>query len=269
MTIQTGEVGSAGDEQAAAGLAERSRRAANRTRVASAGVASAGADWSGRSDWPPFPQSPFASPSGEVTLALIGGQRLLRDATASLLAREDGLRVLGSFESVDHCLAAGMEEPPALLLLDCDEYGPACWQSAAGKLSAPYPQCRIVLLCEEMREEVIRCAMQQRVSGVILKSYTTTQITEAIAYIATGRTVMPAGWQRVFARAGKPLELSPRQRQILGLIAQGRGNEEIAAWLGLSPNTVKFHVRELYSRLGVRNRVEATNQHAQMTRGGG
>jgi DNA-binding NarL/FixJ family response regulator len=63
----------------------------------------------------------------------------------------------------------------------------------------------------------------------------------------------------------RPLALSPRQRQILSLIAQGRGDVEIAAELELSTNTVKFHVRELYMRLGVRNRVEAANEHAKMS----
>ena len=62
--------------------------------------------------------------------------------------------------------------------------------------------------------------------------------------------------------------LSPRHRQILALIAQGRCTEEIALDLELSPNTIKFHIRALYSRLGVCNRVEAANQHAQMTSGG-
>jgi len=58
---------------------------------------------------------------------------------------------------------------------------------------------------------------------------------------------MPAGWQRAVAQSGlKALEPSPRQRQILTLIAQGRRNREIAVELGLSPNTVKFHIRELY-----------------------
>jgi LuxR family maltose regulon positive regulatory protein len=51
------------------------------------------------------------------------------------------------------------------------------------------------------------------------------------------------------------------------LIAQGRSNDEIAYELDLSPNTIKFHIRELYARLGIHNRVEATNRHAQMTRG--
>ncbi len=216
-----------------------------------------------------FLPDPFAPP-GEVTLALVGGQRLLRDATASLLASEDDLTVLGTFESVDLLLEAEMWCQPDLLLLDCDEAAPACWRRAIGMLgSSSYHECRIAMLCGEVNEEVIRCAIEQRVSGVILKSYSTQEIREALVYIATGRTIMPAGWQRAFARpAAKPLGLSPRHRQILALIAQGHGNEEIAGELQLSPNTVKFHIRVLYSRLGVRNRVEAANRHVQMTRGG-
>jgi DNA-binding NarL/FixJ family response regulator len=220
---------------------------------------------------PPALESLFARPRGEVTLTLIGGQRLLREATANLLAREDGVRLLTTFESVADYRDACLELPPSVVLLDCDEHDHARWQSDISELcSPPYADGSIVVLCSEIREDLIRCAIEHGVSGVILKSYTTKQTRDAIAYIATGRTVMPAGWQRVLAGAAyKPLGLSPRQRQILALVAQGRGNEEIAAELELSPNTVKFHIRALYSRLGVRNRVEAANQYAQMNRGGG
>jgi DNA-binding NarL/FixJ family response regulator len=136
-------------------------------------------------DWPLSPQAPWGSPSSkeEVTIALIGGQRLLRDATASLLASEDGLRTLGTFESVGHFLEAGPQEVPAVLLLDCDEDDPACWQQTIGRLSSAYVQCGVVMLCREMREEAIRCALEQHVNGVILKSYPTKQIRESIVYI--------------------------------------------------------------------------------------
>jgi two-component system nitrate/nitrite response regulator NarP len=106
------------------------------------------------------------------------------------------------------------------------------------------------------------------VGGVILKSYSTNDIRAAISYMATGRTVMPGGWQRaVLAHAHERLGLSPRHRQILALIAEGRRNEEIATELGVSPNTVKFHIRVLYSRLGVRNRVEAAHRYTRMISG--
>jgi DNA-binding NarL/FixJ family response regulator len=218
---------------------------------------------------PPAFGSLVALPGGDLTLALIGGQRLLRDATASLLTHEDGLRVLRAFESVAHYRAARMETPPAILLLDCDESESADWHGTIGELCLLSPARSIVLLVAGLREQVIRCAIEHGVGGVILKSYTAKQIREAVAYIATGRTVMPAGWQRTLANAAcKPQGLSPRQREILALVAHGRGNDAIAAQLGVSSNTVKFHIRELYARLGVRNRVEAANHYAQMPRGG-
>jgi DNA-binding NarL/FixJ family response regulator len=218
------------------------------------------------SDWP-LSESSFDRPSPVVTLGLIGGQRLLRDATARLLAAQDGLDVLGTFESVAHFLAVDMEKPPAVLLLDCDESDPGGCQSAVGTLSA-HVSSGIVMLCREMREEVVRCAIEHRVSGVILKSFSAEDVRAAIQYMATGRTVMPAGWQRAVAvplwqRHGLD-GLSPRHRQILALIAQGRRNGEIASELELSANTVKCHIQALYLRLGIRNRVEAANQYAQI-----
>jgi DNA-binding NarL/FixJ family response regulator len=218
--------------------------------------------------WSPS-RSLFGRPSPTITLGLIGGQRLLREATASLLTAQDGLNVLGTFESVSQFLAASWESPPTVLMLDCDGDDPGSWEGAVGALSSPRAGPRIVMLCREVCEEVVRCAIAHKVSGVLLKSYTPEDVRAAIAYTATGRTVMPAGWQQAIARpcGGQP-GLSPRHRQILAMIAQGRRNEEIAVALALSPNTIKFHIRALYSRLGVRNRVEAANLHAQMTSGG-
>jgi two-component system response regulator DesR len=210
--------------------------------------------------------SPLARAGPAITLALIGGQRLLRDATASLLTAQDGLNVLGTFESAADFLTARWKRPPAVLLLDCD--GGSCG-SAIGALSEAQAGSKIVMLCGDLCEQVVRCAIEHRVSGVLLKSYSAEDIRAAIAYMTTGRTVMPSGWQQAVAsHSSRGLGLSPRHRQILALIAEGRRNEEIAEDLRLSPNTIKFHVRALYSRLGVRNRVEAANLHAQMTSGG-
>ncbi len=233
--------------------------------LAAASVASRPASWS---DWSPA-GSPLVPPSPTITLALIGGQRLLREATASLLTAQDGLNVLGTFESAHHFLAADGKSPPAVLLLDSDRGDLGDCRSAVGALSSARVKSRIVMLCGELCEEVVRCAIDHRVSGVLLKSYSPEDIRAAIRYTTTGRTVMPAGWQRVVApHPGARGGLSPRHRQILALIAQGRRNDEIARDLNLSSNTIKFHIRALYARMGVRNRVEAANQHAQMTSGG-
>jgi DNA-binding NarL/FixJ family response regulator len=212
--------------------------------------------------------SSFSGPSAlsgsVITLGLIGGQRLLRDATARLLADQSGFDVLGTFESVADFLAAGMEKPPAVVLLDCDVGAPGDCQRAVATLSV-HVKSGIAMLCRDMREEVVRCAIEYRVSGVILKSFSREDVMAAIQYMTTGRTIMPAGWQRAVAGApGKRPRLSPRHLQILALISQGRRNEEIASELQLSLNTIKFHIQALYVRLEVRNRVEAANQYAQI-----
>jgi len=208
-----------------------------------------------------------ANGSRAIELALIGGGRLMRGATASLLAAQEGFVVQGTFESAAHFLARDHERPPDVLLLDCD--GDAeDWRSAVSVLGHTHRGTKLVMLCQELCPEAIRYAMEYRASGVILKSYSTADIRQAIMYMASGRTIMPAGWQRAAASLRHdPLALSPRLRQILTLIAQGQSNEEIAAVLRLSPNTIKFHVRAIYARLGVRNRAEAALLYAQMTRG--
>jgi DNA-binding NarL/FixJ family response regulator len=218
-----------------------------------------------RKAWPPFDRaSAYSRPT--VTLVLVGGQRLLRDATASLLTAEDGLSVLGTFGSAADFLSTGRARRPSLILLDCDGDDPDGCRNAVEALSSALLAPRIVMLCQEISEEAMRCAIEYRVSGVILKSYSAKDIRVAIGYMATGRTIMPADWQRVLVLPQeRRLGLSPRHCQILSLIAQGRRNEEIAGELGISPNTIKFHIRAIYSRLEVRNRVEAAHRHAQMT----
>lgn len=162
-------------------------------------------------------------------------------------------------------MAAGLGNPPGVLLLDCDGGEPGRWRTDVRALGSAQLGSQIVMLCRELREEVVRSAIEHRLGGVILKSYSITEVQAAIAYIATGRSVLPAGWQGLIASpVRRSLGLSPRHRQILALIAEGRSNEEIAGQLELSPNTIKFHIRALYSRLGVRNRVEAANRHAQL-----
>jgi DNA-binding NarL/FixJ family response regulator len=215
-----------------------------------------------------FSDETFAFSSSTVALVLVGGQRLLRDATASLLTAQDGLTVLGTFETTADLLSAGSECRPSLVLLDCDGDDPDGCRGAVEALSSAHPSLRIVMLCQEVSEEVVRCAIEHRVSGVILKSYSMEDIRTAIGYMATGRTIMPADWQRVAAPPRQAqLGLSPRHCEILTLIAQGRRNEEIAGELGISPNTIKFHLRAIYSRLEVRNRAEAAHRYGQLTGG--
>ena len=95
------------------------------------------------------------------------------------------------------------------------------------------------------------------VSAVIPTSSHFDDVLRTIADVAEGRTSFPAS---VLAGLNAPREnhgFSRRQIEVLEQLAAGRSNQEIARDLYISPNTVKFHVRAIYDRMGVHNRVEA------------
>lgn len=122
------------------------------------------------------------------------------------------------------------------------------------------PELRIVVLLDKLTAELAHAAMLYEVDGVVLGSESPEAIVEALSQVAAGHAVFPAGWlgmlhraetQSVFAR------LSGRQLEVLELLATGLDNQRIAELLQISRNTVKFHVRVIYERLGVTNRVQA------------
>jgi DNA-binding NarL/FixJ family response regulator len=137
-------------------------------------------------------------------------------------------------------------------LLDVDDCRGEC-AATIDRLLAIGLLSKLVLLASETTDEIVLCASSRRVDGVVLKESSVAELYGAIAHIRTGHSVMPARWRAV----PDTVALTPRHVDVLELVAQGFSNEEIAAQLGLRPNTVKFHISEIFRRLGVRNRIEA------------
>ena len=101
-------------------------------------------------------------------------------------------------------------------------------------------------------------------SGLALKTESPQQTLTAILQVHAGQLVFPQAARRwIEGRAtGAPGELTPREREVWALVAAGLTNPKIAERLGLSDNTVKFHVQHLFSKLGVKNRTEAALKFA-------
>jgi DNA-binding NarL/FixJ family response regulator len=127
-------------------------------------------------------------------------------------------------------------------------------------IRAVAPNVRIVVLAEALDEMLSIAAREGELDGVVLTGTAGIELVAAIAQVVAGHAVFPAGWLRQVqeAAATNPLvQLSPRQREVLHLLSLGMDNDQIAERLYISRNTVKFHVRTIYGRLGVHNRVEA------------
>jgi DNA-binding NarL/FixJ family response regulator len=130
---------------------------------------------------------------------------------------------------------------------------------AIDRLLALGLDCKLVLLCSETTPEIVLCAGTRRIDGVVLKESSVGELCDAVAHILTGHAVMPARWRAV----PETVALTPRQIEVLTLIARGYSNDEIAEYLDVRPNTVKFHISEIFRRLGVRNRIEAIARLAE------
>jgi DNA-binding NarL/FixJ family response regulator len=192
--------------------------------------------------------------AGVASLVLVGGQRLVRAMIAGLIDSQPGMRVecgFGSVEELDeHCRSAALQCD--VIVLDADDCRGECAEVIDRLLDIGL-RAKLVLLAAEATDEIVLCANTRRVDGVVLKESSVSELYSAVAHIRTGHAVMPARWHAV----PDTVALTPRHVDVLELVAQGYSNEEIAERLGLRPNTVKFHISEIFRRLGVRNRIEA------------
>jgi DNA-binding NarL/FixJ family response regulator len=171
-----------------------------------------------------------------------------------------GLAVVGAASDLDALLDDLPDRSADVLLLD------AAFDATAGPIVAlqrireALPEARVVALAESLDGTLSVLVREGDLDGVVLAGASGVDLVAAIAQVVAGHSVFPAGWMRSARRvaAGSPLsQLSPRQREVLALLALGMDNDQIAARLYISRNTVKFHVRTIYERLGVHNRVEA------------
>ncbi len=171
---------------------------------------------------------------------------------------KSGNRVVGSYASYRELgsisRAGQLNVEAAIVYTDDPEAGP----EAVAEIKRAHPELKIVLLCEVATPAVVRCAIEEQAEGVVLTSDTAEEMILALRHVLEGRAVMPVGWQAASLQEDVTLAaLSVREREVLDLLTSGMSNKEIAARLTISSNTVKFHLHTIYSKLGVRNRVQA------------
>jgi len=194
----------------------------------------------------------------EPRIAIVGGAGTLATEALVWMLTKSGNRVVGAYPSYQALHVASRARAMKLHAAIVDADDPAAGPAAVVQLRRAHPELKIVLLCEVASPTVIRCAIDERAEGVVLKSDTSEEAILALRHVLEGRAVMPVGWQAASLRLETPLAaLSAREREVLDLAASGMSNKEIAERLTISVNTVKFHLRTIYSRLGVRNRVQA------------
>lgn len=197
--------------------------------------------------------------AGAARVVVAHRHELVAEALGRLLEHL-GLEVAGAAGDLDALVGHLPEGSADVLVLDAGFDATAGPIVALQRIRELAPETRVVVLAESLDGMLGVLVREGDLDGVVLASDAGADLVAAIAQVVAGHSVFPAGWMRSARRvaAGSPLsQLSPRQREVLALLALGMDNDTIATRLYISRNTVKFHVRTIYERLGVHNRVEA------------
>jgi DNA-binding NarL/FixJ family response regulator len=138
---------------------------------------------------------------------------------------------------------------------------------SAKRIKEALPSTRLIFLSQHLNPAYLKQALKAGASGYVLKSGATEELLKAISTAMRGETyITPSFGQDVIARlwnrsgeiSDQSEELTERQREILQLIVEGRGNKEIADVLHLSIKTIEFHRARIMDKLGVRSAAELT-----------
>jgi DNA-binding NarL/FixJ family response regulator len=197
------------------------------------------------------------TPQLPISVAAVNDYELVVDGLAALLSHfPDKLEVRDQI-IIGEPLAAPVEV--ALY----DTYGRADATEALRELRT-YPEVsKIAMFTLDVVPELVRQAREAGADGVLSKRLTGEQIADAIVRIAGGEFVEAIGASNhpsidVLLWPGKADGVTERESEVLVLTAQGLTNREIAASLYIGVETVKSHLRNVYAKLGIRNRVEAS-----------
>jgi two-component system, NarL family, response regulator DesR len=191
-----------------------------------------------------------------VRVLIAEDMRILRDTLVALLELEDDLEVVAELAAGDQIVPAALQHHPDVAVIDIDLPG-LDGLTAAAELHQRLPACRTLILTGLGRPGTLRRALAAHVSGFLVKDAPAQQLVDAVRRVAAGeRVIDPKLALAALEAAGNPL--SPREAEVLKRFAAGASAAEIAAELYLSYGTVRNYLASAVSKLGARNRVDAT-----------
>ena len=189
------------------------------------------------------------------TVAVCESQPLTAEGLRSLISHSAELEFLGVVDSPPTALGLVLQQTPDVLILD-KAFGAQAILDTLGVLRSSHPGTAPVVWGISITEAEALRFMQAGAKGVIRKSAGPEMVLACLRSVAAGRawmeqTASPQAMQ--MARKAGP-GLTPRERQVLELVAQGMRNREIGVELGIRPGTVKVHLKHIFEKTGVRGR---------------
>jgi DNA-binding NarL/FixJ family response regulator len=198
-----------------------------------------------------------------TTVVLADDQRVVREGLATLLGLLRGIEVLGAASDGEEAVDLVERLRPDVVLMDLRM--PRCdGVEATRRLRERVPETRVIVLTTYADDRSVLGALRAGARGFLTKDAGAQEIERAIEAVVRGDAAIDPAVQHhlveaVAAADDLPNGLTPREAEVLTLIAEGLSNAEIAARLVVSEATVKSHVNHLFTKTGVRDRAQAVS----------
>ncbi|HVM29665.1 MAG TPA: response regulator transcription factor [Candidatus Limnocylindrales bacterium] len=216
------------------------------------------------------PSADAERPAAPIRVLVADDHRLVREGTAALLALESSIEVVALAADGREAIEAALRVRPDVALIDLN-MPHVSGREACAFISNRLPATRVLLLTVSEQDRDLYAALRVGAAGYLLKDMPPADLIEAVIKVVRGdQAIAPAMAARMLGdlvsdpdtsgvphREAEAVKLSPRERDVLALLADGLTNREIAARLSISQATVKTHVGHLLTKLHLRNRSEA------------
>lgn len=203
-----------------------------------------------------------------IKVVLADDQHLVRSGFRMMIDAESDMTVVGEAQDGAEAVRLVKLEEPDLVLMDIQMPGMDGLDATAAISELGGARTRVLILTTFERDDYVFTALRNGASGFLLKNAPPEQLLEAIRVVAAGESLLaPSVTRRIveeFARRPAPAasggdldRLTEREVDVLGLVARGMTNAEIAEELFVGEATVKTHVSNVLTKLGLRDRVQA------------
>lgn len=194
-----------------------------------------------------------------IRIALVEDQRMIRDLLVAVLSQQQGFEVVAQAGTGKEALAAANAVKPDVFVVDISLPDVDGLQ-VARELRKARPELSILALSVHEEPYFVQQMISAGADGYVVKSGAADELVRAIRSVHEGRMYLSPSIARqaVGKPPGDPLGLTPRERQVLKLIADGKHSAAIAARLSIAEATVEAHRRNLMSKLGLHNVAELT-----------